>query len=70
MTLAFVFLNVHTLYNDCSHIEDVHLLFCAPLINIFLFVTGAKLRLFPSELLRGCLVYVFCKSNSIHSFIF
>ena len=46
--------NVQTLQNDCSHIEDVHLLFFTPLINIFLFLTGVELRLFfPSKMLRG-----------------
>ena len=41
--------NVQTLQNDCSHIEDMHLLFCAPLINIFLFLTGVELRLFSIQ---------------------
>ena len=40
----FSFLYVQTLPNDCSHIEDVHLLFCAHLINIFSFFTGVELR--------------------------
>ena len=52
-------------------IEDVHLLFCAHLINIFTFFTGVELRhFFPSEMCRGCLVCVICNSNSFHSFIF
>ena len=33
-----------TLDNDCSHIENVHLLFCAHLINIFSFLTGVEHR--------------------------
>ena len=28
----FSFLYIQTLHNDCSHIKDVHLLFCAHLI--------------------------------------
>ena len=32
-----------TLHNDCSHIEDVYLLFCAHLINIFSFFEGFDL---------------------------
>ena len=28
----FSILYIHTLHNDCSHIEDVHLLFCAHFI--------------------------------------
>ena len=62
----YSFLYILTLHNDCSHIEDVHLAFCAHLINIFSFLTGVELRHF----LRGCLVCVICNSNSIHSFIF
>ena len=58
------------LHNDCSRIEDVHLLFCARLINIFSFFTGVELRhLFPSKMHRGCQVCVICNSNSFHSFI-
>ena len=64
-------LYIQALHDDCSHIEDVHLLFCAHLINIFLFLTGVELRhFFPSEMLRGCLVCVICNSSSYHSFIF
>ena len=33
----FSFLSIQTLYNDCSYIEHVPLIFCAKLINIFLF---------------------------------
>ena len=32
--------------NDCSHIEDVHLLFCARSINFFSFLRGIELRHF------------------------
>ena len=35
-----------TLHKDCLHIEDVHLSFCAHLINIFSFLTGVELRHF------------------------
>ena len=30
-----VFIDIQTLHNDCSHIEDVYLIFCAPFVNIF-----------------------------------
>ena len=64
-------LDIQTLHNDCSHIEDVHLPFCAHLINIFLFLTGVELRhFFPCEMLWGCLVCVICNSNSEHYFTF
>ena len=42
----FSFLYIQTLSNDCSYIEDVHLLFCAPLINIFSFLWVLNLRHF------------------------
>ena len=64
------FLFIQTLQNNCSHIEDVHLPFCAHLINIFSFLTVVEQSFFLSEMLRGCLVCVICNSNSIHSFIF
>ena len=34
------------MHNDCSHTEDVHLLYSAPLINIFSFLTGVELDIF------------------------
>ena len=44
---------IQTLYNDdCSDIEDVHHLFCAHSINIFLFLLGVELRHF-FEMPRG-----------------
>ena len=39
-------LYIQTLHNDCSHIEDEHLLFCARFIILFTFLTGVELRLF------------------------
>ena len=60
-------LNIQTLHNDCSHIENVHLLFCAGFIIFFTVLTGVEL---PSVMLRRCLVFVICNSNSIHYFIF
>ena len=45
------FLYIQTLHNDCSYIEDVHLLFCAHLINIS-HVYGC-LTFFSSEIGRG-----------------
>ena len=39
-------LYIQTLHNDCSHIEDVHLLFCARFIIFLTFLTGVELRRF------------------------
>ena len=39
-------LYIQALHNDCSHIEDVHLLFCAYSIFFFTFLTGVELRHF------------------------
>ena len=40
-------LYIQTLHNDCSHIEDVHLLFCARFIFFFFtFLRGVELRRF------------------------
>ena len=39
-------LYVQTLHNDCSHIEDVHLLFSAHFMFFFLFLRGVELRHF------------------------
>ena len=33
-----------TLHNDCLFVEDMHLLFCTHLINIFLFFRAVELR--------------------------
>ena len=47
----FPFLLIQTLPNDCSHIDDVHLLYCARFINLFLFLTVVEPRhFFPSEM--------------------
>ena len=52
----FSFLYIQTLHNECSHIEDVHLLFCAHLINIFTFLRVLNQDIFfPSEMHRECL---------------
>ena len=42
----FSFLSIKTLQNDCSHIEDVHHLFSAHFMNIFLVLRGVELRHF------------------------
>ena len=39
-------LYIQTLHNDCVHIEDVHLLFCACFIFFLTFLTGVELRRF------------------------
>ena len=44
--LLTFFIFIQTLPNDSSHIEDVHLLFCARLINFFSFLRGVELRHF------------------------
>ena len=41
--LSFLF--IKTLHNDCSHIENVHLPFCAHLIKIFSFFMVVELRI-------------------------
>ena len=47
-------LNIQTLHNDCSHIEDVHHLFCARFIILFTFLTGVELgRFFLPRCLGG-----------------
>ena len=47
------FLNIQTLHNDYSYIEHVHLLFCAHLINIFLFFRSVELRYFVHTNAKG-----------------
>ena len=42
----FSFFFIQTLPNDCSHIEDVHLLFCAHFIIFFSFLRVVELRHF------------------------
>ena len=67
----FLFFFIQTSHNDCSHIEDVHLLYCAHFIIFFSFLMGVEHRHFsPSEMLSRCLVCVICNFNSIHSIIF
>ena len=39
-------LYIQTLHNDCSHIEDMHLLFCAHFIIFLTFLTGVEFRRF------------------------
>ena len=36
----FSFLFIQTFYNDCSHIEDVHILFCAHFTTFFFIFEG------------------------------
>ena len=40
----YSFLFIQTLHNICSHIEDVHLLFCAHFINLFFFFMDVELK--------------------------
>ena len=39
------------MYNDCSHIDDVHLLFDELFMNIFSFLLGVELRHFFVKML-------------------
>ena len=48
----------------------MHLYFCAHLINILLFLGLLNLDIIPSEMLRGCLVFVICNSSSFYLFIY
>ena len=64
----FSFINIKTLLNDCSHIEDVHLLFRAHLI---IFLGSLNLDIIMYTLPLGCLIHlVICNSNSLHPFLF
>ena len=59
----FSFHYIQTMYNNCSHIEDVHLLFHAHFMNIFLFWGVLNLDIIASTppLGRlGCLPCVIC----------
>ena len=69
LLLHIFHLFIFNLYNDCSHIEDMHLLFYAHFMIFFSF-WGAELRLFPFKMIRWRLVCVICNSNSFHSAIF
>ena len=43
-----------TLHNDCSHIEDVHLLFCTHFMDFLFFIFGGlELRIFSVKCLEG-----------------
>ena len=54
----FKFLYIQPLPNNCSHMEEVHLHFCAHLINIFLFFTGVELRHFFHQKCKGGVRFV------------
>ena len=62
--LIFPFLYNQTLHNECSHIEDVYLLFCAHLI-IFYYVFGrVELRHFSVQS-----AYTRCWVNSLATWL-
>ena len=42
----FLFLYIQTLHNDCSYIEDVHILFCLHFMIFFFIFGGLELRHF------------------------
>ena len=53
------------------HTLNMCLSFLCKFYKHFLIFRAVELRhFFPSEMLRGCLVCVICKSSSFHSFIF
>ena len=56
-----------TLYNDWSHIEDVHL-FVLILLFFSCFRGDELYNIYLSKMLRGGLVCVICNSQSFHSF--
>ena len=61
------FLYIQTLHNDCSHIEDVHLLFCIHLI--FFFFRIVELRHYYVCTTFGALTLCkICNSNSFIPF--
>ena len=76
----FSFLYIQSLLNDCLHIEDLHLLFCAHFMNIFSFCRVLNLDIVvvsplcpsvPSVFnIFGCQIYVICNNKSFHAFIF
>ena len=51
VTPEFLFNFIQTLPKGCSHIEDVHRLFCACFIIFSHFGRVLKLDIFPSEML-------------------
>ena len=64
----FSFLNIQTLHNYYLYIYYVHLLFCAHLINIFLYFRSVGLGYFihPKCLVGVCVI---CDSRSFLCFI-
>ena len=63
---------MQTLHNDCSHIENVYLIFCTHFMILFIFFFlggGLEVRFFFRKMVR-CLVCVICNSNHFHSLIF
>ena len=57
VTSQISFLFIQTLHNDCSHIEDVHLLFLCTFHEYFhIFIGLLNLDIFPSKMRRWYLV--------------
>ena len=54
----YSFLCIKTLHDDFSHIEDVHLPFCAHFIFSFLFLMGVELRHFFHQKCLGGAYFV------------
>ena len=75
-SLVFVICNSSTFHSFISklsimivHTLNMCTLYFAHLITIFLFLGLLNLDIFPSEMLRGSLVFVICNSSTFHSFI-
>ena len=49
----FFFLFIQNLHNYRSHIEDVHILFCAHFMNIYLFLRGIELSSTNAKMVPG-----------------
>ena len=58
VTKMLSFLFIQALHNDCSHIEDMHLLFCAHFMNIFSFLRGVELYKFFRSKCLECVWFV------------
>ena len=65
----------HSLHNDCLHIEDVHLLFCAHFMVFYVqrisesrSSSGSTPSVRLTATILGCLVCVICNSNIYSNF--
>ena len=63
--IVFIPLYSNFIRYDCSHIEDVHLLLCIHLINIFTFIMGVELRHFFHPKCVGCVWFVYSETPTV-----